>query len=515
MSRFFLVALFALAGLGALLSRVIAEEGDSTGRTATEFIAGLDAKEDRDRENAADALAELDDPRIVPALREHLKKETDFHVRLALHYALATQGEKSSVAELIASLKKSGHLGSVYLRRISGKEYGWNIADWEAWDRQSSAESFQKRARELIRERPAREEWRKFLSTYTAAAFEELETDDAKRRSGAHDRKQLGEMPTARAWKLFESAIEMLQDKGDRKTAAKIFRDVATNYAGTYYAKDSKELADLLDKMVKEDLAWKEPKDVSVLSRPEQIAYHIYHLRDVVAHQWSQPGYCNVLSGELFDEDEKKYNAAKALRALGEAAIPALLDALDDRRPIRGVGYWRHFHPTRTILRYQDAAIQILNEILPGAPYTGRTTSSYLSNEDADDRARLIGQIRKSWQRDKDKSVLDRRWSAVDDLGIYPALKLLGELAEEPSEKAKVVKKLGEMYDARHWVYQPRIVELMAKLGDTSKVQEVLKHHRDGRYRKYLIQRPDDSGASLNAEDAAKRLAEKYADAEE
>jgi hypothetical protein len=118
--------------------------------------------------------------------------------------------------------------------------------------------------------------------------------------------------------------------------------------------------------------------------------------------------------------------------------------------------------------------------------------------------------VRNSWQRDKDKSALERRWSAVDDLGIQPALNLLAELAAEPSQKPNVLRKLNELYDKRHWVYQPRIAELMARLGDTSKVQEVLKHHRDGRYGKYLIQQPDDSAASLNAEDAAKRLAEKY-----
>ncbi|MBC7853066.1 MAG: hypothetical protein IAF94_06495, partial [Pirellulaceae bacterium] len=92
----------------------------------------------------------------------------------------------------------------------------------------------------------------------------------------------------------------------------------------------------------------------------------------------------------------------KELRSLGQAAIPALLDLLEDRRPIRGVGYWRDFHPTRTILRYQDAAIQILNEVLPDASYTRRTTSSYFSSEDADDRARLIDRIRKSWIRGED-----------------------------------------------------------------------------------------------------------------
>jgi hypothetical protein len=390
---------------------------------------------------------------------------------------------------------------------VGRKEFGWDIEQWEAWDRQISAETFRKRAKEWIQRRRAREEWAKFSALYKAKAFEAFDGDDAQDRRNADQLKQLAEMPTAKAWAGFESAIHALQDEGDRKTAAKLFREVATKYADTYYAKDSRELADQLDKMIEEDRIWKEPKDVQSLSKPELIAYHIYHLRDVVAHQWSQPGYCHVLSGFL---DDKKSNSAKGLRGLGEAAIPALLDLLDDRRPIRAVGYWRDFHPTRTVLRYQDAAIQILNEILPGAPYEARTTSSYFSSDDADDRAKLIDHVRKSWQRDKDKSALERRWSAVDDLGIYPALRVLAELSKDPTQKPKVLKKLGDMYDNRHWVYQPGIAELMAKLGDTSKVQEVLQQHRDGRYSKSNITRPDDAGASINAEDAAKRLEEQY-----
>jgi hypothetical protein len=120
-----------------------------------------------------------------------------------------------------------------------------------------------------------------------------------------------------------------------------------------------------------------------------------------------------VLS-ESFILEERK-NSAMELRSLGQAAIPARLDLLEDRRPIRAVGYWRDFHPTRTILRYQDAAIQILNDVLPDAPYMPRTTSSYFSGEDADERAKLIDKIRKSWIRGRDKKVLESRRSTFDD----------------------------------------------------------------------------------------------------
>jgi hypothetical protein len=498
-----LVILILTAVIGwAAFSMSALAQGDKPDDPADQ-IAKL-ARGRRVREKAAEALAVIDDPRIVPALRERLKHESDFHVRLAIHYALASQGEKSAIGDLIASLHQTGHLGAVYLGRVTGKDYLWEVDKWNAWNERTTEQSF----RDWIRQWPARDEWEKFRSLYSARWFERLHDEIGVPRMSEEDRKLLAEMPTAKAWQLFESAIEALEGDGNRRLAAERFREIVAKYAKTVYASDAKELADLLDKMVEEDRAWKEPDDVASLTVAARIEYDVYHLRDVVAHQWSQPGYCHVLAGGLLGDDGP--NAAKNLRDLREASIPALLDLLDDRRPIRAVGYWRDFHPTRTILRYQDAASQILGELLPGAPYVPGSTSSYFSGEEAKERTKLAEQIRKSWQRDKDKSPLRRRWAAVDDLGIYPALKLLDELANDLTEKPNVLAKLGEMYDERHWVFQPQVAEAMARLGDTSKVAEVLKHHRDAKYGKFLVRRPDDSGASINAEEAAKRLAEKY-----
>ena len=50
----------------------------------------------------------------------------------------------------------------------------------------------------------------------------------------------------------------------------------------------------------------------------------------------------------------------------------------------------------------------------------------------------------------------------------------------------------------------------MADLGDLSKVEEVLKEYRDRKYSERMIRQPDDSAANTNAEEAAKRILEKY-----
>src|SRR5215471_5468447 len=68
-----------------------------------------------------------------------------------------------------------------------------------------------------------------------------------------------------KAWALFSSGVETLQDKGDRNRAAELFGQVATGFPQSRYAADSKELAAFLRQMVEEDKRWTEPSDSKAL----------------------------------------------------------------------------------------------------------------------------------------------------------------------------------------------------------------------------------------------------------
>ncbi|WP_075096631.1 hypothetical protein [Planctomyces sp. SH-PL14] len=72
----------------------------------------------------------------------------------------------------------------------------------------------------------------------------------------------------------------------------------------------------------------------------------------------------------------RRSNAAAGLRDIGRPAIPRLINLLRDRRRIRAVGFWRVFHPSRTVLRYQDVAIEILQELIPKRIYARSTTAA-------------------------------------------------------------------------------------------------------------------------------------------
>jgi len=361
----------------------------------------LDDGDQRTREDAAEGLAEIVDSRIPAVLRKRITVETHFHVKLALHYALASQGDKQALQFLIDSLEKTGHLGYVYLSRVTGEDFEWQIEAYRAWYAKTSDEEFQSFIDNRWKRKPMMDEWADFASLYSKQFFSSLTDAETGEPAGFGDRmtdeetRRLSELPTAKAWDLFESALDHLQGKGSRKESAQLFRRIATEFPSTYYAEQSKELADLIDTMVAEDAKYTPPKDIASLKLDQQIDFHIHNLRDVVAYQFSQPGYCEVLK-QLRFPDDANYNAAIALRDIGEPAVPRLIELLNDPRPIRAVGYWRNFNPNRIVLRYQDAAIQIISAIRSDTPYDRRTTSSYFSTERPEIQRAIIESLKSS-----------------------------------------------------------------------------------------------------------------------
>jgi hypothetical protein len=335
-----------------------------------DLIAQLDDSSSKKRENAAESLSQTVAPRtIAPAIKNRLTTETDFHVKLALHYALASQGEKESLSFLIDSLEQSGHMGCNYLRYTIGQDFGWNAGEYREWYEKTSAKEFQEFINERWRRKPMREEYAEFSSLYwkqTMGSMRRVETgelvnpDDQLTEA---DKKRLSEMPTAKSWDIFTDALTALDDQGDRKQAAKLFHQIVNEYPDTYYADQAGELSKFLDKMVIEDSNFKMPENFDQLELDKKIAVHVHFLRDARGYQFSQPGSCQLSFHGSTDPAAENYNPALALFEIGKPAADVLADHLDDRRPVRGVGYWRNFRPSRSVLRYSDAAEQIIRKI--------------------------------------------------------------------------------------------------------------------------------------------------------
>jgi hypothetical protein len=284
-----------------------------------------------------------------------------------------------------------------------------------------------------------------------------------------------------KAWALFSAGVETLQDTGDRNRADELFGQVAAEFPQSRYAEDSKELSASLRQLVEEEKHWTEPSDPKALRVEDKIAYYTYHLRDLNCYQFSQPGMCYVLR-DIHPEREKT-NAAIRLKEIGEPAIPALIQLLKDRRPTRSVGYWRDFSPSRTVLRFQDAAIQILSELLPAAFYERNSTSAYFSIEPPAVQERVIQSIKTWYEKSQGKSEVEKMWLAVEaNPGIYQLIGLLRNLALEHGQKERVITTLHKMCKERDSYQLPEISELLCELGDSSKVEEVVSAYIAGDY---------------------------------
>jgi HEAT repeat protein len=351
---------------------------------------------------AAEQLADLESPDAAKAIRERLDGERDFHARLALCFALAGQGEKEPLGELIDSLgSRSGHLGAVYLHHVTGKDFGWDQKRWRSWYAETTPEEFRQFIARRRERRPMMEEYARFSGVFHAewlGPSRNLETGELE-PVDEQEKQAILALPTAKAWELYSKALTALQDRGDRGEAARLFGEVAERYPNTVYAEESRELEGLLNEMVVEDLLRPGRPDVRPIDKQARIEDLIFRLRDLEAYQWSQPGFYDVMSNGWVDEEP---NVADELLDLGADAVPALVAALDDRRPIRGVGYWRLFRPERTLLRVQDAALQILVRIVGEAKYFRPLTERYFSTEDSKTRKAVADGLRDYVPRRRD-----------------------------------------------------------------------------------------------------------------
>ncbi len=432
-------------------------------------------------DDAVEALLHWKDDEFVPAALEQLKAETDFHARIALGYVLAAHGERAGLEVLVASLERTGHLGYVYLTRVAPEDFGWN------------------------RDGTSLAKWRKWLDGFTAEEYRERvrrERMSPEARNAGHEE--------------YEAAIEGLTSGAARPAVAERLRAYARAHPRADLVPDALELADRLEDEAKEDAAWEEPAAPGSLSPEARTAWLVYHLRDATGTRLPFDGYTSVLPRRGTGVGPPKGPVADLL-AGGRVSLPVLLTMLEDRRPIRAAGWGsrrvsdREWDSVLVVLRYQDAALEMLNALLPTPTYERKHTADYLSSQGAEDRTELIADVRR-WADDAtSKSPAEMRWIGIRRSGTYDALKGIRQIAGEEKRTADALAELRKMFEGgRPWIFQPMICEVMADLGDTSKVAEVLESLRSGKYSAQMLTVEGDSAVGINAEMTARRIEQKY-----
>ena len=155
------------------------------------------------------------------------------------------------------------------------------------------------------------------------------------------------------------------------------FRRITTHFPQSRYAERAGHGADILSRMVKEDElhAAVKQKPLDQMTIQERVAELIVQLRDQNGHQWSQPGSCNIFADprdgfgypELFGESRVigAGSPASQLVVIGEPALEQLIDAVDDDRFTRCVGYHRNFYFSHGIIRVGGCCLRIIERIKP------------------------------------------------------------------------------------------------------------------------------------------------------
>ncbi len=192
------------------------------------------------------------------------------------------------------------------------------------------------------------------------------------------------------AWYEYLATAEFLHTGGKRDIAARQFGSIAQRYPTFDRAETCRELSILLNEMAVEDRKHVRPGDVESLSVEERVEHLIYRLRDVAEQEGIVPGKCRVL------RNPRTHNsAAVALREMGEAAVPAMIALLRDRRPTRSVGEAQNM---ARVLRYCDVALEIIEDIA-GKKFDTRTErGTFLSTAEADLRERIIADVEEWWK---------------------------------------------------------------------------------------------------------------------
>jgi hypothetical protein len=166
-----------------------------------------------------------------------------------------------------------------------------------------------------------------------------------------------------------------------------------------------REMLRELDRMIGEDSARTKRQAPATLQGRARIAELIFLLRDQHAPQRTMPGYPDFVCGWALSDDarrscEDQDSPVRQLINAGPAAVPQLIEALDDTRLTRAVHYYRPGLPTQ-VLRVGDCALQIL-ESISGLRFT--SVAAPLHALTKNERKTLKDNVNKWWESVRGKT---------------------------------------------------------------------------------------------------------------
>ncbi|HTR50656.1 MAG TPA: hypothetical protein VMJ10_08110 [Kofleriaceae bacterium] len=274
-----------------------------------------------------------------------------------------------------------------------------------------------------------------------------------------------------RVWKELRPAMLAFQAGGSRDD----FRDTCNRLRHAHpHTRYTDELSSLFAALDNESRVTA-PTLPSTPTADEAARYWVYQLREVAGHQLSDPG-----EPDLFDAMMgRPPNAADQLVALGPAAIPWLVEALDDDTPTRTIAWQRSFYPVYFVLRRRDLALKVLERITGARFYDEGATYIHLYMDTRERREAVHDNVAEWWKHSRGASqvqMIDNQLALMHQnttLGInqrVQMLRLLGEI-EGPEP---VLPELRRLYAVDSSGLNSEIAEALAELDPQTPVRAVL-----------------------------------------
>jgi hypothetical protein len=202
------------------------------------------------------------------------------------------------------------------------------------------------------------------------------------------------EVETAWIWRAMLACGEADMDRSDLLDG---FRRYLKSFPDGRFVKEAQDMAQELERMVQEDIRHRqENRAIETMTDAEKIEDLVYQLREQNGHQLMVPGHASAMASR------RSGNAAWQLAAIGYAAVPRLIAAIDDRRPTRTVGCWRDFVFSHYVLRIGDCAVEILEQIAGRQFFASSGSFSYMLKDGMEKRVRA--EVMKWWDQVRPKA---------------------------------------------------------------------------------------------------------------
>jgi hypothetical protein len=239
------------------------------------------------------------------------------------------------------------------------------------------------------------------------------------------------------------------------------------------HPKLAREYAALLKQMIKEDeeYAKKPRKPMKEMTTNERVADLIFNLREQNGRQWSQPGSCDIFCVVGAGGGRVEDSPAHQLVDIGYDAVPQLIEALEDKRLTRSVGFHRNFYFSHHVLRVGDCSLAVLERIAGRSFWEGKYTNAGMIKDGQEKETRKRVQVWwDEYQRKGEKQMLLEGTETGDWNSARQADRLLKRY---PSFAFEALVK--GMVNAKDEWPRVRLADCLTELGDERAVPVLRK----------------------------------------